>query len=88
MSTVRVEVHEAELGKLKRSPEMVSLLRRITDAIAAGTGPTMVPGTDMVAGVDRNPSGARGYVFTATAHAMRGEAKDRRLTRALEAGRQ
>lgn len=86
-STVRIVVNDAGVRALLTSPEVVAMLHKIGDKIAAATGPTMVPGVDMIAGVDMGPKRARGYVVTATNRAKHGEAKDRRLTRAVDAGR-
>lgn len=84
---VRVVMNTAGVRALLRSPGIAADLKARADRIAAATGPTMEPGVDMIASVEVGPSRARASVVTATPHAMNGEAKDRRLTRAVDAGR-
>lgn len=84
----RIVIHARALHELKRSPAVVALLQEKVDRITAAANE---PGTDtgdgFAGGVDVNPSGARGYIVTKNQHGMFAEAKDRRLTRAIDAGR-
>lgn len=66
---------------LLKSPEVLADLRRRANAIAAAAGEGHE--VDVRVGARR----ARASVRTATFDAMRAEAKDRTLTRALDAGR-
>lgn len=86
---VRMEpISAAAIEKIKKSPAMVALLQDITDAITeAANAPGMATGEAFVGGVNQTSKTARGYVVTKNQHGMHAEALDRRLTRALEAGR-
>lgn len=88
MSNVRVKLNSAGIAKIKKSPEVVAALQAIVDKITdAANAPGIASGEGFVGGVDVNPKGARGYVVTKNQHGMHAEALDRRLTRALDAGR-
>lgn len=87
MAKVRVVLHDAGYRQMMHAPGVRADLQARADRIARATGPTMEPGVDMVAGVDDHPDRLVAYVVTASPRAMRGEAKDRRLTRAIDAGR-
>lgn len=78
---VTVKLNPAGVKDLLRSSEVQGDVQRRVDRIAAAAGEGMK--SDVTVGAGR----ARGAVWTATTRAKRGEAKDRRLTRALDAGR-
>ncbi len=78
---VKVKLNPAGVKDLLRSSEVQGDVQRRVDRIAAAAG------EGMKSGVTVGPVRARGGVWTATNRAKRGEAKDRRLTRALDAGR-
>lgn len=78
---VRVELNRAAVRDLLKSPEVLADLERRAEAIAAAAGEGME--VDSQIGSNR----ARASVRTATFEAMRAEATERRLTRALDAGR-
>lgn len=82
---VRIELNKAEVRRILRGEGEYSGVRdeieRRTEAIAAAAGEGMEPSVQV--GAKR----LHGSVITATAEAMVAEARDRTLTRALEAGR-
>lgn len=78
---VRIELDSKGIEQLLRSSEVEADLRRRAAAIARAAGDGMHHGT--VQGRDR----VAGQVWTGTVQARRAEAKDRALTRALDAGR-
>ncbi len=78
---VRVEVNRQALRALLRSREVQADLDRRARAIASAAGEGMVA----VSSPGRNR--ARSVVVTSTIEAMRAEAVERRLTRAIDAGR-
>lgn len=86
MSKARVVIKYQNFVQLRNSPQVVADLaaRAAMVAAAAGDGFEARP-------VERNMSGAKGRarvaVVTASFPAMYHEAKDRTLTRALDAGR-
>lgn len=79
--TVRVELNKRGVAELLKSSEVQADLERRAQAIADAAGPGMEVETRV--GATR----ARASVVTATAEAMRAEAEDRALTRAIDAGR-
>ncbi len=78
---VKVTLNNAEFRKLRTSAPVVADLKRRLDNIAAAAGP------GMRVRVSSGGSRARGTVYTATMAARRREARDRVLTKALDAGR-
>lgn len=81
MGSVRVDVNDAGIQALLKSPEVRALLKAKADRIAAAAG------GGMEASSWTGRTRARASVITATSGARRAEAKDRALTRALDAGR-
>lgn len=81
MANVRVKMNSKGARALLRSHEVQDDLRKRADRIAARAG----AGFEVESG--RGTNRARAAVITKTARAMRAEAKDKRLTRALDAGR-
>lgn len=81
MSEGRFVPDRRAVVQLLRSPQLAALLERKANAIAAAAG------EGMAVDAQRGGRRARASVRTHTRRAMRGEAKDRRLTRALTAGR-
>lgn len=78
---VRVVLNRAGVGELLRSAEVKAELERRAARIAAAAG----AGNEVESGVGRTR--ARAAVVTETFEAKHSEAKDRTLTRALDAGR-
>lgn len=78
---VRIEVNRKAVRSLLRSPEVKADLERRAKKIAAAAG----PGFEVDSHVGKNR--ARADVATGTFEAMRAEATDRALTRAVDAGR-
>lgn len=82
MGTVKVEQNSKAIEAIMRSPEVVAALKRKADAIARAAGPgfrsEVKQGTK-----DR----ARATVWAGTYEARRAQAKDRALTKAIDAGR-
>lgn len=76
-STVKVKLDRSGIRFLLRSPDMLAVLRREGNAIAAKAGPGH--GVDELIGANR----ARVSVFTKTPEARRAEATQRNLTRAV-----
>lgn len=81
MGSVRVTVNDAGIQALLKSSEVRALLKAKADRIAAAAG------AGMEASSWTGRTRARASVITATSGARRAEAKDRALTRALDAGR-
>lgn len=81
MADVRFKLDRSAMRDLLRDPGIVADLRNRARAIAARAG----PGHEYDAGTGRNR--ARANVWTATPEAMRAEATQRTLTRAIDAGR-
>lgn len=81
MGFERVEMNEAGIGEMLRSPGVLADLRRRADRIAAAGGPGM-EASSMV-----GHTRARASVITATPDARRAEATRRALTAAVDAGR-
>ena len=81
MADPKVKLNKAGMRDLLRSDEMRRDLDRRAAAIAATAGDGMAHATT----VGRNR--ALAMVWTATFEAMRAEAVDRKLTRAIDAGR-
>lgn len=79
--TVKVELNRTNVRALLRSGPVQSDLQRRANAIAraAGEGMEVDSGT--------GPNRARASVRTGTREAMEAEARDRALTRAIDAGR-
>lgn len=78
----KIDVHENEVGKLLKGPEMRAVVSQGVRAIAAAAGP------GMVAAVTVNRTRVRGTVTTATMEARTRQARSQALTRAIDAGRQ
>lgn len=78
---VKVEINKAGAAALLKSPGIGNDLLRRARRIAAVAGPGMVASGQV------GRTRARAGVVTATAEAMAAEARERRLTRALDAGR-
>lgn len=81
MATVRVLLNRKNVRALLKSPEIKAELERRAENIARVAG----PGHRVVSEIGRNR--ARAAVITVTIPAMLAEARDRNLTRALDAGR-
>lgn len=81
MANYRIELDHEAVGKLLKSPEMVAELRKRAERIAAAAG----DGFEVETSVSRTR--AHALVRTATFKARHAEARDRALTRALDAGR-
>lgn len=81
MSRVRIELNRAGVRELLTSPAVRADLERRARAIAAAAG----SGMEVDSEIGRNR--ARASVRTATNAAMRREATERALTRAIDAGR-
>ena len=81
MADVRVVLNRAAVRALLRSPEVKADLERRARSISAAAG----PGNEVESEVGINR--ARAAVVTETVEAMLNEAKNRTLTRALDAGR-
>jgi hypothetical protein len=77
----KVTLNEANIGRLLTSPAVQADLLRRARKIAAAAGPGMEPSVQV------GRTRARGSVITATRKAREAEARDRALTRALDAGR-
>jgi hypothetical protein len=81
MANVRIKLNSAGIRQLLRSSEMEADLRRRAERIAATAGEGF-EASSMV-----GPNRARASVITTTYEAMAAEAQERRLTRAIDAGR-
>lgn len=81
MSAVRVVLNRRNIRALLKSPGVAADLRRRAENIARAAG----PGHRVESEIGRNR--ARAAVITDTIPAMLAEARDRNLTRALDAGR-
>ena len=81
MSQVVIKLNSAGIRQLLKSPEMAAELERRAQAIAdaAGDGHRVE--------VSETPTRARAVVITDSTEARIAEAKDRTLTRAIDAGR-
>ena len=77
----KVKVDSGAVRRLLQSPEVRADLERRAHAIAAAAGPGMEVDSEV------GPTRARASVRTATRDAVLAEAKDRALTRAIDAGR-
>jgi len=78
---VRFEMNPNALREILRSDEVLGDLRRRGEAVAAAAGPGHRVETET------GPNRARVAVITDTIPAMIAEARDRRLTRAIDAAR-
>jgi tRNA A37 threonylcarbamoyltransferase TsaD len=76
-----MNINKGNIGALLKSVAVQRDLKARTDRIAAAAGP------GMVASVQAGRNRARASVITTTKGAREAEARDRRLTRALDAGR-
>lgn len=81
MANVRVKMNSKGARAVLRSEEVRADLARRAGRIAAAAGVGFA--ADSSVGANR----ARAAAYTASARAARAEAKDKRLTRALDAGR-
>lgn len=77
----KVVINRDGARAVRCAPGVLADLERRARAIAAAAGPGMVVRTSV------GPNRARAAVITATLRARRGQAKDKRLTRAIDAGR-
>lgn len=77
----KLKLNSNNIGKLLKSREVQADLKARADRIAAAGG------EGMQASISVGRTRARASVITATTKARLAEAKDRRLTRALDAGR-
>ena len=88
MAMIRIDLNSPEIRRLlqgKGDYEGVQAdLKRRAEAIAAAAGG---PEAGFEVGTNVGPNRARASVVTTTIEAMRAEAEDRTLTRALDAGR-
>jgi len=82
-STVRIEITPGAITEILKSPEVQADLRARAERIAAAAGDSEDYEVDSRVGATR----ARASVRTASYAAMKDEAKNRTLTRALDAGR-
>lgn len=82
MSNVRIELNFRGVGDLLRSDEVAQDLRRRAERVAAAAGEGMEVDESRGSGGRRRAS-----VRTATTEARLAEAKERRLTRAVDAAR-
>lgn len=78
---VKIKLHKQAVRALLRSNEVLTDLQKRATDIAVAAGPGMEVDTE----IGRNR--ARASVRTATPEAVRAEAKDRDLTKAIDAGR-
>lgn len=81
MATVRVELNSSAVKALLRSEDVRAELERRARQIAAAAG----PGHRVE--VQTGPNRVRAAVITDDREAMAAEARDRNLTRSLDAGR-
>lgn len=81
MKRIKVKINSAGAEAILKSDEVLADLERRAKAIAAAAGDGFE--TSSMVGQSR----ARAGVGTGTREAMRSEAEDRSLTRALDAGR-
>lgn len=81
MAKVTIKLNSKGMREILRSQAVLGDLERRAAAIAAAAG----PGHVVEGAIGRNR--ARAAVITATPEAMAGEARDRDLTRAIDAGR-
>jgi tRNA A37 threonylcarbamoyltransferase TsaD len=77
----KVTLRKANIGALLKSARVQAELKARADRIAAAAGP------GMEASVQVGATRARASVITATRKARENEARNRALTRALDAGR-
>lgn len=82
MARPRVQLHRNAVRALLKSDEVREDLERRADAIAEAAGDGYERDSEI------GPNRARASVRTVTLDAARAEARDRRLLRALDAGRQ
>lgn len=80
MAKVKVELNSRGVRQLLNDAGVAADLRRRAERIAAAAGDGMLVDTS-------SGTRARAVVITGTADAKKAEATDRRLTRALDAGR-
>jgi len=83
-SDFRLELNSAGVRELLKSPEVQADLARRAGAIAAQASQS---GGQFGSNVQVGATRARAIAFTADAHAQELEARDRVLTRAVDAGR-
>lgn len=81
MAKAQIKMNAAGARAILTSGAVQAFLKAKADRIAAAAGP------GMAAHSNGGSSRARAAVVTSTKAAMRAEAKDRALTRALDAGR-
>jgi hypothetical protein len=81
MARLQMKLRSDNVGKLLKSKEVQADLKARADRIAS------LAGEGMEASVRVGRTRARASVITATAKARLAEATDRRLTRAIDAGR-
>jgi hypothetical protein len=81
MAKIRIEMNPKAIGELLKSQPVQDDLKARADRIAEAAG------DGMLASVRVGKTRARASILTDTIAAKRAEAKDRALTRALDAGR-
>jgi hypothetical protein len=88
MAKTKIKLNSSEIRKLLQGKSQYSGVRedleRRARAIAAAAGGSEA---GFEVGTNVGPNRARASVVTTTAEAMRAEAEDRTLTRAIDAGR-
>ena len=81
MASIRIDMNSAGIQELLKSSPVQALLKAKADRIAAVAGPGMLASSRV------GKTRARASVITDSFAAKRAEAKDRRLTRAIDSGR-
>ena len=81
MASIRIDMNSAGIQDLLKSSPVRALLKAKADRIAAAAGPGMVAYSRV------GKTRARASVVTDSYKAKRAEAKDRALTKAIDAGR-
>ena len=82
-SKFRLQIHPEGFNEVRKDPRVQEDLNARAEAIAAAAG----GGDDFVVHPSPTSTRARTVVVTATVDGMLAEARDRALTRALDAGR-
>lgn len=85
--TIRIVLNSAGVRQLLQEPGVKADLKERADRVAAVASAEMEQPEGMLVDEASDAIRARYVVITANAEAMRGEALDRRLTRAVDAAR-